>query len=119
MKTREGFVSNSSSTSFLIFNITREPKTLVDFVNENPQLLGKFKRRYDWYKDDPAFTHEEMVRNATEKNITFKPLKATTVVFGDNDGPYGDTTIGHVYDYILRDGGASESFRWEFKEYNR
>jgi len=119
MKTREGFVSNSSATSFLIFNITREPKTLVDFVEENPQLLDQFLREYGWYKKNPNYTLTEMIRNATEKNITFKPLKATEVLFGDNYGPYGDTPLGTVYDYMLRDGGTSKSFRWEFKEFCR
>lgn len=26
------------------------------------------------------------------------------------------TVIGHVFDYILRDGGSSSSFRWRYHE---
>ena len=39
MKIRKGFVSNSSSTAFMITNLTNKEKTLVDFVEENPQLI--------------------------------------------------------------------------------
>ena len=39
MKTRIGYISNSSSTSFIIRNISNKHKTLVDFVKENPELI--------------------------------------------------------------------------------
>jgi hypothetical protein len=43
-----------------------------------------------------------------------EPLKPgdNQVVFGDEQG----SMLGHVYDYILREGGASERFEWIFEE---
>ena len=115
MKIRLGFVSNSSSTSFTIRNTTDEEKTLVDFVVENADLLDQFKKKYDWHKNNPRFTQNQMMVDAGDLNRTFKPKESRVLIFGDEDG----TTIGNVYDYILRDGGSSKSFAWEFKEFLR
>jgi hypothetical protein len=122
MRTRTGFVSNSSSTSYLITNITKQVgKTLVDFVKENPYLVNDFAETYG-YTGDSRFTQEVMIRDAEMRNITFPPLKAVECEFGDHSGPYAETTLGHVFDYILRDhhgSGASKSFRWKFLRHNR
>ena len=112
MKIRCGFISNSSSTAFIITNTSSKKKTLVDFVKENPQLLDEFLERYDWYKNDEKFNQEQMIEDADAENIVFAPKEAKECIFGDEDG----TVIGHVYDYILRDGGESKSFTWRFNE---
>lgn len=115
MKTRTGFISNSSSTSFIITNLTNEQKTLVDFVKENPQLIQLFVEQYDWYKNDPEFTQENLIESAQSNNLVWKPNEKKYCVFGDEQ----DTLIGEVFDYILRNGGSSESFDWQFEEYLR
>ena len=115
MKEREGFVSNSSSTSFIITNISSRKKTLVDFVKENPELLDEFLEQYDWNKSNERYNQEQMLQDAAEREVTFKPHEALKLVFGDEQG----TIIGNVYDYILRDGGTSKSFTWRFDEYYR
>ena len=115
MKIRNGFVSNSSSTAFIITNDSREVKTLVDFVTENPQLIEKFKEQYGWDKDDDRFSQGNLIVSAEENNIEFPPGENKYCVFGDEQ----DTLIGQVFDYILRDGGNSESFGWRFCEYLR
>ena len=61
MKIRQGFVSNSSSTSFMITNKSNEKKTLVDFVKETPHIIEEFKKAFDWYADDDQFTQKEMI----------------------------------------------------------
>jgi hypothetical protein len=53
--------------------------------------------------------------SAREEGIVFKPGEARYCIFGDEQR----TIIGRVFDYILRDGGTSENFRWRFKEYLR
>ncbi len=115
MKLRTDLVTNSSSTSYTITNKTDKDKTLVDFVEENPELIEAFVERYSWHKDEPRFTQEQLIKSAESNNIKFPKYSSRTCEFGDENG----TTIGHVFDYILRSGGESESFIWEFKSSNR
>ena len=107
MKTRQGFVSNSSSTAFVIVNVSKETKTLLDFVVENPQLLEDFNERYD---DDIELG--DFLKSVADENFTWGPGEIRRCVFGDEDG----TLVGRVFDYILRDGGKSKNFSWKFEE---
>jgi len=111
MKTRNGFVSNSSSTSFIITSLTDETKNIADFVKENPQLIDEFNENYGY-----SYSFEDVFDSAKDDcEDILDPNSETIVVFGDEDG----TTVGHIFDYILRDGGESESFKWKFYQYNR
>ena len=114
MRSRSGFVSNSSSTSFIITNISDTPKTLVDFVLENRHLVDLFNEEYD---DTVALSDvlggaEDRMRDDAKG---FPPGEDVAMVFGDEQGD----TLGRVYDYILREGGTSENFTWRFNEYLR
>lgn len=93
MKIREGYVSNSSSTSFLITNKTNEKRTLVDFVKENPHLIEEFVNYYDWHKGDPDYTYDSLLLSAAQENYVFEPNEEKVCTFGDHDG----TVIGSVF----------------------
>jgi len=112
VKTKEDFVTNSSSTSFIITNNTKEKKTIVDFVKENPQLIQEFVDMYQY--ETERYNQENLIKSAEAENMTLNPGR-NTVTFGDEDG----TLIGQVFDYILRGGGKSKSFTWRFDEYLR
>jgi len=121
MKLRFGFVTNSSSTIYIITNKTDSAKTLLDFVTENPQLLKDFENAYYEIEDgavDPSMALSPEVRMkecARCRGDKWAPHEKKTISFGDEDGDL----LGKVYDYILREGGESKSFKWKFDEYNR
>jgi hypothetical protein len=116
MKTRLAFVSNSSSCSFIIKNRTNEKKTLVDFVEENPSLVEEFSAQYDLDTDQKTMLKCAAGRLAAEPRLyTFRAKEKKSMSFGDEDGD----SVGIVFDYMLRYGGKSKSFSWEFEHFLR
>jgi len=125
MKTRLGFVSNSSSTSFVIHNMSNEKLTLVDFVESiGRERLAEYLEDFE-VGDITYFTIEIMLEEAKkryEKNptkYTANPSDKVFWVFGDEQA----STLGRVFDYMLRDDGEVDKdnlwFRWYVDEYLR
>jgi hypothetical protein len=129
MKIRIGFVSNSSSSSFIIHNKTNESQPLSEFVMEAERVVLEYieeRSKYgmfgvmglEWRANDKPWTIKEIIlKQMTKDAKRLPPLKpgANTVIFGDEQG----SVIGQVYDYALRDGGSTERFGWSLKEYLR
>ena len=114
MRIKIDFVTNSSSTAFVIVNTSSEKKSLVDFVKENPELIQDFVDTYG-FENQPEYCQEGLILSAEYNNEHFDPGERKICVFGDEQG----TLIGNVFDYVLRDGGSSKSFSWHFHEYYR
>jgi hypothetical protein len=110
MKIRLGFVSNSSSSSFMIHNRSDKVKTLRDFIEENPQLVEEYNQMYD-----EGYSQLDLIGSVDWYDYLWKPNEILECTFGDEH----DNPIGQVFDYILRDGGTSENFRWNFLRFNR
>ncbi|MFA6988280.1 MAG: hypothetical protein WC185_04505 [Acholeplasmataceae bacterium] len=108
MKTRSSFVSNSSSCSFCITNLTNKTLTVRDFILENPQLIEDFNKYYGF--------------NYTLRDVLADSACKEKIKSGDNVMEFGDEyggPVNSIFDYILRDGGRSERFIWSFLNYDR
>jgi len=110
MKIRNGFVSNSSSSSFCIRNKTDKTLTMEDFVKENGErLLEEFFKQFTWHdRNDEKYTFENMLKLVPQYQATFEPHKDVSCSFGDEDY----NVLGEVFDYMLREINESESFEW-------
>ena len=115
MKVKLDFITNSSSTAFIIQNTSDKDLNLTDFAAENMNLLDRYLTMYDWQKTNTRFTKVRLLESAANNNIEFKAGNKKECVFGDEQG----SIIGAVYDYMLREGGTSKNFKWWFSEYLR
>lgn len=118
MKTRLDFITNSSSTGFMITNTSDEEKTIEDFAEEVQYLVDVWNTEYANSSYDLAVSHEEFLESAKDlryKDIKWSPGHDLLCIFGDEQR----TAIGRVLDYLLRDGGKTASFEWKFYDWYR
>jgi hypothetical protein len=109
--------------SFLITNLSDEEKTLIDFVSETKHLLDGFNSYYGYKITAEEMlaaargrkVHEEWESGRNDYSYTWRPHETRQMAFGDEDGD----CVGLVFDYMLRDGGKSDNFEWQFHEYWR
>jgi len=107
MKIRNGFVSNSSSSSFIVKNKTNETKTIKDFAMETSFFIKQFNEIYDY-----EYTVDEFMSGIDQYRYIWRPGEELEVIFGDEDG----VVMGQIYDYMLRKSDYSKSFMWYLKE---
>jgi hypothetical protein len=115
MKVRTGFVSNSSSCSFLIINKSDEDLHISELIRENPQILEEWFQEYSALGEDSSeWDNEKFMEDARihYPDDIIEARSSCTLRYGDEDG----TMVGKVFDYILREGGDSERFTWQLQE---
>lgn len=115
MKIRNGYVSNSSSSSFIIKNISNESKTIIDFAKETSYLCEMFCDEYGY--NNESYNEKEYIKDAINRQLnkwgfSLPPNESVEYAFGDEDGD----VIGTVCDYMMRIGGKTDSFSWRFFE---
>ena len=120
MKVRNGFVSNSSSSSFVVTNKTDENLDYSELVRDLRYIIDQYNMNYGLYPYT-AFTDEQhlnFIESAKSAKYIFKANSSIDVSFGDHDGNFSDTVVSCALDFTLRDDFESGRFVVKFVESN-
>lgn len=84
MKIRKGFVSNSSSSSFTVRNLTDEDLSWKDFISDIREIILKYMAMYEHIHGSEAeVAVDDMVCVADTRDF-FKAYQTVELDFGDN-----------------------------------
>ena len=108
MKKRNGFVTNSSSTNFVIVNLTGEYLSLREFFMENVKLINSYR---DGMAKDGLYMGEAVNVGEILEEIDNEDIEPYGIFLTDLTEPETDT------DYLLKNcepkQGKSERFIWK------
>lgn len=103
MKIRPGFVSNSSSASFLITNKTGKRLKFSNFIDDVYYELERLSRKRDWL----IFDREAIKKEVRANQSKFSPGASNVYEFEYSDG---GTLSVLLYELA---SGSSENFTWK------
>lgn len=117
MKLRNGFVSNSSSCSFIVTNKTNQDLDYSELVRDLKDVIAAYFINYGW--DGGRLTdelHVSLIEGAKTLKRVFKAKSNEEMQFGDNAGEF-QGVVGSAVDYIIRDRDfESDRFHIKFEE---
>lgn len=124
MKKRQGFVSNSSSCAFIITNHSDKPKTLVDFLDENPEIWEAYWREcsedveicgFDWHGFKKRELNKQSVLQSAAHCERPKPLEPgeNYCTFADDAGILHEAVL---HDMLTQVSSTNPSWSWRFEE---
>ena len=108
MKSRMGFVTNSSTTNFVLVNITRERLTLKDFFLENMELIHSYIENVE--ADGFDIMKDGEVSEDFDAWLTDETLKPYSIMHRDLSEPYDTTDL--VLKGMEPGEGNSDRFIW-------
>jgi len=111
MKIKNGFVTNSSSTGYIVSNVSETDNlTARAFVDSIWSHIISEMKYYDFNYDKETLI--ESVEKDGKFNIPLAPGEKKRMIWGDEDY----TICGKVFDYCLRDGIHTGLVDIEFDE---
>ena len=113
MKIRRGFISNSSSSSFVIFSKSNNVRLLSDVVNDNKEDVEKILKKQ--YYNSTNLSFDDFIK-FVKRNNDFEILEEGTECEFSNDG--SDNIIDDVMLSLLGSKKSSNKFNWYHKSYN-